>query len=128
MSVLEGKCDEMARRKNYLFVCVNQRDSGAPNGSCAARGSLEVHTALKTRLKELGLATTIARPCSSSCLDVCWVGPVIFVEPGGYFYGRVQIEDVEEIGLALKEGRRVERLVLGDDDLLEPRELRKRDQ
>lgn len=116
----------MARRKNYLFVCVNQREDGAPQGSCAARGGSAVHAALKMRLKERGLASHLVRPCSSSCLDACWVGPVIFVEPGGYFYGRVTLEDVEEIIDAFEQGTRVERLILSEDELLEPRELRKR--
>jgi (2Fe-2S) ferredoxin len=116
----------MARRKNYLFVCVNQRADGAPNGSCAARGGAEVHAALKERLKERGLSGAIARPCTSSCLDVCWVGPVILVEPGGTFYGRVRLEDVEEIVDALEQGKVVERLVVKEDELLEPREQRMR--
>jgi|SRR5690606_25895919 len=116
----------MARRKNYLFVCVNRREDGAPKGSCAARGGAAVHAALKERLKERGLAAELVRPCSVSCLDACWVGPVIFVEPGGYFYGRVTLDDVDEIIDAFEQGSRVERLVLSDHELLEPREQRKK--
>jgi (2Fe-2S) ferredoxin len=50
---------------------------------------------------------------------------VILVEPGGTFYGRVRLEDVEEIVDALERGERVERLVLKDDEFLEPREQRR---
>lgn len=113
----------MAKRKRYLFVCVNRRPDGAPKGSCAARGSVEVHAALKAKLKERGLASLEARPCTCSCLDVCWAGPTIAVEPDGYFYGRVQLEDVDEIVDALGKGARVERLVLAPKDFLEPKEL-----
>ncbi len=114
----------MARRKTYLFVCVNRRPDGTPKGSCAARGSVELHAQLKARLKERGLAELSARPCSCSCLDACWVGPVIAVAPGDFFYGRVQLSDVDEIVDSIESGRRVERLILQDEDFIEPRELK----
>jgi (2Fe-2S) ferredoxin len=116
----------MAKRKSYLFVCVNQRPDGTPKGSCAARGSVELYAELKARLKARGLAKVEARPCSCSCLDVCWAGPVIGVEPDDYFYGRVQMSDLEEIVDAIEAGTRVERLLLQDEDFLEPRELKEK--
>ena len=115
----------MARRKRYLFVCVNRRPDGAPKGSCAARGSVELHAKPKTMLKERGLAAVEARACTSSCLDTCWVGPSIAVEPDGYFYGRVTEADLPEIVDALEKGEPVQRLLLSDDDFIEPRELKK---
>ena len=107
---------------------MNRRPDGAPKGSCAARGSVEVHAKLKSLLKERGLATVEARACTSSCLDTCWAGPSIAVEPDHYYYGRVTLDDVPAIVDALAEGRRVDRLVLGPDDFVEPKELRKREQ
>jgi (2Fe-2S) ferredoxin len=104
------------QRKHYLFVCVNRRPDGSPKGSCAAKGAVEVHAALKEQLFAAGMAKVEARPCTASCLDLCWVGPAIAVEPDGYFYGRVTVADVPEIVAALKEGRRVERLVLPRED------------
>jgi (2Fe-2S) ferredoxin len=104
------------QRKRYLFVCVNRRPDGAPKGSCAARGAVEIHADLKERLRTNGLAQVEARACTSSCLDVCWVGPTIAVEPDGFFYGRVTLADVPEIVDALRDGRRVERLVLPPAD------------
>lgn len=106
----------MPQRKRYLFVCVNRRPDGAPKGSCAGRGAVEVHAALKEALATQGLAKTEARACSASCLDVCWAGPAIAVEPDGYFYGRVTLADVPEIVEALRTGTRVERLVLPPRD------------
>lgn len=117
----------MAQRKRYLFVCVNQRPDGTPKGSCAARGGVEVHAKLKALLKERGLAAAEARACTASCLDTCWVGPCIAVEPDGFFYGRVRVEDVPEIVDGLESGERVERLVLRPEDYEEPRELKKRE-
>lgn len=106
----------MPQRKRYLFVCTNLRPEGSPKGSCAARGSVEVHAALKAGLAERGLYKTEVRACTSGCQDVCWAGPTIAVMPDGYFYGRVTAADVPEILAALAEGRRVERLVLPPND------------
>ncbi len=106
----------MAQRSHYLFVCLNRRPQEAPRGSCAARGAEEVLSGLKAALRDEGLAQVEARACSSSCLDVCGAGPVVAVQPDGFFYGRVQSSDVPEIVQALKEGTRVERLVLAPVD------------
>jgi (2Fe-2S) ferredoxin len=107
------------QRKRYLFVCVNRRPDGVAKGSCAQRHSEEIHAALKAELKQRGLAAAEARACTSSCLDVCWAGPTIAVEPDGYFYGRVTLADVPEIVQALAGGARVERLVLPPEDFTE---------
>jgi len=118
----------MAQRKRYLFVCVNRRPDGTPKGSCAARGSEELHAELKAILKMRGLAETEVRACSSSCLDTCWVGPCIAVEPDGFFYGRVTRADLPEIVDGFERGERVERLVLRPEDYIEPKELKKQGQ
>lgn len=117
----------MAKRENYLFVCINRRPDGTPKGSCAARGSEEIHQLLKDGLRDRGLAGDLARACTSSCQDLCWAGPTIYVSPargtgGDFVYGRVRPEDVGEILESLEQGTRVERLVLGADDFVEPRE------
>ncbi len=106
----------VSQRKHYLFVCVNKRPDGVPKGSCAARGAVEIHAALKASLQERGLAKVEARACTSSCIDTCWAGPVIAVEPDGFFYGRVTMADVPAIVDALVTGSRVERLVLPPED------------
>lgn len=116
----------MAERKRYLFVCVNRRPNGAPNGSCAARGSIELHARLNELLQERGLSQFEARACTSSCLDACWAGPVIAVEPDGFFYGRVQASELDRIVQGLEEGQRLESRVLADEDFEAPRELRER--
>jgi (2Fe-2S) ferredoxin len=104
------------QRNRYLFVCTNKRPDGVPKGSCAGREAVEIHAALKAALHERGLAKTEVRACTASCLDVCWAGPVIAVEPDGYFYGRVTMADVPAIVDALASGARVERLVLPPGD------------
>ena len=118
----------MPQRKRYLFVCVNRRPDGTPKGSCAARGAEALQVRLKELLKERGLAGTEVRACTSSCLDTCWAGPTIAVEPDNFFYGRVEESDLEAIVEGLVRGERVERLVLAPSDFEMPREIREREQ
>ena len=84
-----------------------------------------MHQRLKELLKERGLWQTQVRACTSSCLDVCWAGPSIAVEPDHYFYGRVSEGDLEEIADALAGDRVVERLLLAPEDFVEPKALKK---
>jgi (2Fe-2S) ferredoxin len=107
----------MALRQRYLFVCTNERAEDDAKGSCAARGSEAIRAALKEQLKARGVARLGARACKSSCLDQCSSGVCILVEPDHFFYGHVTLADVPQIVDALAAGKRVERLVLSDDDL-----------
>ena len=107
----------MAQRKRYLFVCINRRPDDNPKGCCAAKGSEEVHKALKAELAGRGLAKVEARVCTSSCLDQCATGVTILVEPDHFFYGRVTIADVPAIVDGIVSGQRIERLVLTAEDL-----------
>jgi (2Fe-2S) ferredoxin len=107
----------MPLRQRYLFVCVNQRQDDDPKGCCSAKGAEEIRAALKEQLKARGLARLAARACTSGCLDQCSNGVCILVEPDHFFYGRVTLSDVPEIVEAIATGRRVERLVLGEEDL-----------
>jgi (2Fe-2S) ferredoxin len=107
----------MGLRQCYLFVCVNRREDDDPKGCCSARGSAEIRAALKEQLKARGLARLGARACTSGCLDQCSSGVCVLVEPDHFFYGRVTLADVPEIVEALASDRRVERLVLTEEDL-----------
>ena len=107
----------MAQRRRYLFVCINRRADEDTRGCCAAKGSEEIRAALKEQLKARGLARLGARACTSSCLDQCSSGVCILVEPDHFFYGHVTLADVPEIVEALAHDRRVERLVLTEEDL-----------
>jgi (2Fe-2S) ferredoxin len=107
----------MPQRARYLFICTNRRADDDAKGSCAAKGSEQIRAALKEQLVAAGLAKLGARACTSSCLDQCSSGVTILVEPDHFFYGHVTMADVPEIVEAIRSGRRVERLVLGPDEL-----------
>lgn len=103
----------MAKRTRYLFVCTNERPRGTSKGSCATRGAIAIHAALKAEVAARKLAMTEVRACTSSCLDVCWAGPAVLVSPDDVVYGRVTIEDIPELVDAIAEGKVLERLALG---------------
>src|SRR5436189_6487704 len=107
----------MEQRGRYLFVCISRRSEAHPKRSCTARGSEEVHRALKEQLSLRGLNKVAARVCTSSCLDQCSNGVCVLVEPDHFFYGRVTVADVPEIVEAIVTGERIERLVLTFEDL-----------
>ena len=107
----------MPLRQRYVFVCNNRRPDDNPKGSCAQKGSEEVHQALKAELAKRGLAKLAARACTASCLDQCSGGVTVLVEPDHFFYGRVTVADVPAIVDGLEKGTRVERLVLDEADL-----------
>ncbi|GIK21271.1 MAG: ferredoxin [Ignavibacteriota bacterium] len=86
----------MKRFEKHIFVCENSRPAGHPRGCCAQKGSLEIRELFKSRLKELGLNSTV-RANSCGCLDACEFGPSIVVYPEQIWYGGVKKEDVEEI-------------------------------
>lgn len=89
-------CEIMKRYEKHIFVCENKRPDGHPRGCCIDRGSIGLKEAFKTRLKELGLGSTV-RTNSAGCLDACEFGPSVVVYPEQVWYGPVTPYDVEEI-------------------------------
>ena len=86
----------MKRFEKHIFVCENKRPEGDPKGCCADKNSLEIRALFKKRLKELGLSTSV-RANAAGCLDACEHGVTVLVYPEQIWYGKVLINDVEEI-------------------------------
>jgi (2Fe-2S) ferredoxin len=101
----------------HPFVCVNAREPGNPRGSCAEKGSKELHGYMKSRAKELGIKNI--RVNQSGCLDRCELGPNVLIQPEGIWYTIRTKADVDEIlQKHIIEGGRVERLMLEPTDRL----------
>ncbi|MCX6150126.1 MAG: (2Fe-2S) ferredoxin domain-containing protein [Ignavibacteriales bacterium] len=86
----------MKRFEKHIFICENKRPIDHPRGCCSDKGSHEIKEKFKSRLKELGLNATV-RANTSGCLDACEFGPSVVIYPEQVWYGRVKLEDVEEI-------------------------------
>ena len=96
----------------HVFICTNRRPDGDPKGSCGEKGSEAVLSRFKELVAKLGLKGQV-RANAAGCMDACAFGITVVVYPEGVWYGRVKLEDVDEIVQShLIEGRPVERLRL----------------
>jgi len=107
----------MAKFLRHLFVCTNERAPDDARGSCSAKGSLEVASALKEAVHACGLKR-IVRVNKAGCLDQCARGVTVVVYPEAVWYGGVTLADAHEIVQRhLCDGQVVERLVIPDSEL-----------
>ena len=81
--------------EKIIFVCVHHREDGQ-GPCCEARGSAELHAALKEQVKALGLSAKI-RVSRSGCLNRCAKGPNLMVFPDNVWHAGVTPEDLPEI-------------------------------
>ena len=97
----------------HVFICVQDRPPGHPQGSCAQRGGREVFQAFMEKIQtdpQLFMTTFIT---PTGCMNSCMAGPIVVVYPDGVWYGQVKPEDVDEIvEKHLKGGEPIERLVI----------------
>jgi (2Fe-2S) ferredoxin len=86
----------MKRFEKHIFICENKRPEGHPRGCCSEKNSPEIKELFKKRIKELGVNTNV-RANSAGCLDACEHGVTVVVYPEQIWYGKVTVDDVEEI-------------------------------
>jgi (2Fe-2S) ferredoxin len=103
--------------EHHLFICTNERDPSAARPSCLPKASKQLKPAFKDAIKDAGLKHRV-RANDSGCLDQCEHGPVVVVYPEAVWYGKVHVDDVQEIVEEhLVKGRVVERLRLPESCL-----------
>lgn len=104
----------MPKPERQVLVCVNTRPPGNSKGSCGEKGSEGLFHALKSLVRERGLADRVM-VTRSYCLKHCSRGPTVAVQPDNVWYAAVRPEDLAEIvGSHLEQGRPVERLLMPD--------------
>lgn len=104
----------MPRFEKHIFICGNQRPPGHPRGCCDPTAEARLQKLFKQKLAERGLKGRV-RANQSGCLDQCEHGPNVVVYPDGVWYGRVTLDDVDEIIEShIVNGKPVERLMLPD--------------
>jgi len=86
----------MKKLKYHIFICENERPEGHVRGSCLRSGAQGLVDLFKKTIREKGIHADI-RAQRAGCLDVCENGPSVVVYPEGVWYGKVQLEDVNEI-------------------------------
>ncbi len=105
----------MAPFERHIFICCNTREPDHPRGCCNPHADDWLQKAFKKALAERGLTRRV-RANKSGCLDQCEHGPTVVVYPDTIWYGRVTLEDVDEIlDRHIIGGEPVERLRLPDE-------------
>ncbi len=89
---------------------------------CIANGSPKVAEAIEAAMTEKGIHAKIMPGIKTTgCHGFCSRGPLVIVQPHGYFFQRVKPKDAEEIvKTTLMEGKPVERLLYKDTKTGEP--------
>ena len=71
--------DSTLHYQTHVFCCVNVRPADHPRSCCSARGSVDLHVYMKSRVKELGLKDI--RVNKSGCLERYEMGPSMVIYP-----------------------------------------------
>ncbi len=102
----------MFKYRHHIFVCINQRPPGHPKGDCASKGSRAVFQKFQEETEKRQLWDSVMVN-GTTCLGPCSTGPTVVVYPDGVWYGKVTVQDVEEImDQHILEGKPVQRLLL----------------
>lgn len=104
----------MPHFERHIFVCVNKRPAGHPQGCCADKGSEALRDFFKEELARLGLKGKV-RANAAGCLDQCHRGPTVVIYPEAVWYQVKTKEDAAEIVQRhILRGEIVERLLMKD--------------
>lgn len=103
---------KLDREKMKIMICAGT--------GCVSSGSLKLYEALKKLLEEKNLYIDIdlykeddgVNVAPSGCHGFCEMGPIVMIQPEGYFYVKVQVEDAEDIiEKTVVKGEIIERLL-----------------
>lgn len=83
------------RYEKHIFICTNQRAEGQ-RICCGETHGMALTAAFKEAIKERKLQVKM-RAQKAGCFDICEFGPNVIVYPEGVYYGKVSLEDVQEI-------------------------------
>ncbi|PKM52147.1 MAG: 2Fe-2S ferredoxin [Firmicutes bacterium HGW-Firmicutes-7] len=101
----------MEKPKHHIFVCTSSRLTGENKGFCVQQKGKEIIQAFVEALQDRDLESEIL-VTNTGCLGLCTMGSIVIIYPDQIWYGKVTVEDVEEIVDALEAGSIVERLSL----------------
>lgn len=102
----------MPSYKKHIFICENRRPEGSAKGCCFDKGGPELKNALKVKLAQKGL-NKVFRANSAGCLNACEHGAAMVIYPHGVWYGRVSIDDLDEIiDRSILQDEKIDRLLI----------------
>ena len=84
---------------------------------CIPKGARRVHERFSEVIGKAGAKNLVVSNKATGCQGLCEAGPIVTVDPAGYFYVRVRPEDAEEIfENTIRDGKVVERLLYRDGE------------
>lgn len=101
----------MKKPKYHIFVCTSSRLTGENKGFCVQQKGKDIIQAFVEEVQERDLDSDVL-VTNTGCLGLCTMGPVVMIYPEQIWYGKVTVEDVEEIMDALEDEQVVERLLI----------------
>lgn len=91
----------MRKPELHIFVCASFRTDGEAKGVCHKKGSVALLPYIENEIIDRGLDAQVT---STGCMKACDEGPIMVIQPGGLWYGRVDSEGVvDEILDALED-------------------------
>jgi len=88
----EKYAENIKDEKNVSKICITI----CAGTGCQAHGSLEIVTALETKIKEKGLEDKVFIK-STGCHGFCERGPLMVIKPKGVFYENVKVDMLDTI-------------------------------
>ena len=101
--------------RHHIFVCTQEKPEGVT--SCPGNGAWQVLHGLEREVTSQGLDSEV-QLTTCGCLGLCDEGPIVIIYPEGVWYHFDSQADIDEIlETHLKNGGRVERLMVQPDQL-----------
>jgi len=88
--------------EHHIFVCASFRVSGAPQGACNKKGSMNLLQYLEGELSDRGMDGVAVS--TTGCLKLCEKGPVMVVYPENAWYGEMSEEKIDAVLDAMESG------------------------
>ncbi|HBE76663.1 MAG TPA: NADH-quinone oxidoreductase subunit NuoF [Firmicutes bacterium] len=123
---LRESCQKsIAAEKGRILICAGT--------GCVAGGSLEIYDQLQKLMAEKGISYSVELAeesdqkaiglKKSGCHGFCEMGPLVRIEPQGYLYTKVQLDDCQEIvQKTVVEGQLIERLAYQKSGRIYPKQ------
>ncbi len=115
---LNNRKELIALRKEYIAAREKELKKilVCTGTGCMASGSMDIYNKLAQLIKDNNIVCELAlvkdphsddiRMCKTGCTGFCEMGPLVRIEPQGWLYTKVKIEDCEEI---------IEKTILGGE-------------
>lgn len=123
--------EKMRSDCRHVLDCQAKQILVCAGTGCVAGGSLQIYARLKEIVEERGLVCSVSlleEPHDhsigikkSGCHGFCEMGPLVRIEPMGWLYVKVRMEDCEEIvNTTIISGQVIDRLVYKDKETGKP--------